>query len=246
MHSAESIKKLLNRLQEAGQCAGFRVEQFGQIDGYSLLAMTRPALKATDDAPHTYISAGIHGDEPAGPQAILELLEAQAFPLTHSFSLCPLLNPAGMAAGLRENPQGIDLNRDYGENQSPEIRAHSGWITKSIPRIDRALHLHEDWESEGFYLYELNFTGTPGLAAHLLAAARTHLPIETATEIDGRNARDGVIRPDTLPEIEEGDPEAIFIQKQFGGLNYTLETPSSADFRKRVDTLKAAVQSAIS
>lgn len=74
-----------------------------------------------------------------------------------------------------------------------------------------------------------------------MRAVRKHLPIETAEMIDGRIAQQGTIRPDELPELEEGDPEAIYLCKRYGGLNYTLETPSSKKFMQRVKALKAAV-----
>ena len=241
MHCAASIKKLLRDLKEAGEVEGFTVEPFAYVGPYPILGFIRPAIKYSASSRHIYLSAGIHGDEPAGPKALLELLQSGALPPDDSFYLCPLLNPSGMATGRRENPEGLDLNRDYAACTSREVAAHVKWIHRSITQVDYALHLHEDWESAGFYLYELNFTGLPGLADDLLAAVRAHLPIETATEIDGRSAESGIIRPKSLPALDDGDPESIFLQKKFHGLNYTLETPSSADFRKRVDALKAAV-----
>ena len=241
MHSAESISELISKLRCAGEAAGFTVEDFGQIGVWPLLGMTRAASLDISRACHIYLSAGIHGDEPAGPQAMLELLESDALPRQHNFILCPLLNPAGMVAGTRENPSGIDLNRDYRDFASPEIQAHVEWIHAHITQLDCAIHLHEDWESQGVYLYELNFSGLPSYSAHILTAMSEILPQEMAECIDGSPAIKGIIKPDTLPELAEGHPEAIYLQQKFGGLNYTLETPSAMDFRKRVDALKAAV-----
>ena len=151
------------------------------------------------------------------------------------------MNPTGFAHGTRENAAGIDLNRDYRHFRSEEITAHARWIEQNVCRITRALHLHEDWESQGFYHYELNFTGKPGLSDPIMNAAGHYLPTETAEVIDGRIARHGIIRPDSLPELEEGEPESIYLQKRYGGLNYTVETPSSQNFQLRVKTLKATV-----
>ncbi len=237
--------QLIDRLQRAGEATGFAVEAFGQINDRPLLGMTRATSQPSADTRHIYLSAGIHGDEPAGPQALLELLEEDALPRAHHYYICPLLNPHGLAHGTRENAAGVDLNRDYRDFASEEIRAHARWIERHISQLDCAIHLHEDWESRGFYLYELNFSNQPGYADRILAATAKYLPTETATEIDGTAARDGVIRPETLPEIEEGHPEAIYFQQKFGGLNYTLETPSSRDFRKRVEALKAAVHACL-
>ena len=72
-----------------------------------------------------YISTGIHGDEPAGPLAALELIQCDAWPADAAVWLCPCLNPAGFALNRREHPEGIDLNRDYRLPQSASnARAH--------------------------------------------------------------------------------------------------------------------------
>lgn len=241
MHSPESITDLISNLRRAGEAAGFIVESFGQIAAWPLLGMTRAASPDAAKPCHVYLSTGIHGDEPAGPQAALELLESDALPRNHHYTLCPLLNPAGMVAGTRENQGGIDLNRDYLDFASPETKAHSQWIERRITQLDCAMHLHEDWESKGVYLYELNLAGLPSYSARILAAMTQFLPQETADCIDGFPAKDGIIKPDALPKLAEGHPEAIHLQLKFGGLNYTLETPSALDFRKRVEALKAAV-----
>jgi hypothetical protein len=70
----------------------------------------------------------------------------------------------------RENAAGIDLNRDYRHLQSPEVRAHVDWLQRQ-PRFDVALCLHEDWESNGFYVYELNPDNRPSFAEKILEAA---------------------------------------------------------------------------
>src|SRR4051794_9913549 len=42
-----------------------------------------------------YLSTGIHGDEPAGPLAIAQLMEAGAFTDHSEVWICPCLNPGG-------------------------------------------------------------------------------------------------------------------------------------------------------
>ena len=98
------------RMEEAARASDFRVERFGTVGGIPLLALTR---RVPGPAPRIYLSAGIHGDEPAPPLAVLEMLEAGAFDPEVDWFVCPFLNPGGMALGTRENPGGIDLNRDY-------------------------------------------------------------------------------------------------------------------------------------
>jgi len=233
MPTTDSISQLIDQLKAAAQSAGFKVDTYGQIEHWSLLVLTRRA--DSEDGHHIYLSAGIHGDEPAGPQAVLELLQDQ------SYTIFPVLNPSGLAIGTREDSCDIDLNRDYRDFVSEATQLHAKWITDHIQALDTCIHLHEDWESQGFYFYELNFTSKPGYAAQILSASQAHMPTELAEEIDGRPAVGGLIRPESLPEIEEGHPESIFLQKHFGGLNYTLETPTALPLERRVATLKSIV-----
>ena len=157
---------LAARVESAGRAAGFRVERFGEVMGCPLLALTKhtpgPRLRI-------YLSAGIHGDEPAPPLALLEMIEAGVFDHRANWFLCPLLNPAGFLGGIRENAGGLDLNRDYKDLRSAEIAAHIAWLRRQ-PNFELTLCLHEDWESTGFYLYELNPSGRPSLAEPMIAA----------------------------------------------------------------------------
>ncbi|MGA2556972.1 MAG: DUF2817 domain-containing protein, partial [Verrucomicrobiota bacterium] len=104
------------------------------------------------DAPsprgRVYLSTGIHGDEPAGPLAVLQLLREDLWPGDAALWLCPCLNPSGFALNRRENSAGIDLNRDYRHRQSAEVRAHVQWLGEQ-PDFDLVLCLHEDWEAHG-------------------------------------------------------------------------------------------------
>ena len=116
------------------------------------------------------------------------------------------MNPSGLKKGARENHAGIDLNRDYRDFISAENCGHRDWLKREVQSLDLGIHLHEDWEAQGFYLYELNFGKSPSLAKSLLNAAEQFLPIEMAECIDGRTASEGIIRPDTIPRSSGGSP----------------------------------------
>ena len=235
-----SVPALLARLAAAGRAAGFTVGTFGEISGLPLLAL---AKAAADGRPRLYLSAGIHGDEPAPPRALLQMLEQGFFDGRADWFVCPLLNPGGMACGTRENPAGQDLNRDYRSLQSVEIQAHAAWLRRQ-PDFDLTLCLHEDWEATGFYLYELNPNQQPSLAEPMIEAVRPVCPIDAADIIDGRPAAGGIIRPDGDPAKRELWPEAIYLRAHHTGLAYTLETPSALPLAQRAAAHAAAVKSA--
>ncbi len=91
---------------QAAKKAEFQIEQFG-----TTLITPLIALNKTTENPiaKVYISSGIHGDEPAGALALLELLQIHTLPPEISFFICPLLNPWGMQNNKRTNADKIDI-----------------------------------------------------------------------------------------------------------------------------------------
>ena len=73
-----------------------------------------------------------------------------------------------LAKGVtREARPGTDLKREYTDFSSIEITTHRDWCQQHIQTLDLALHLHDDWESQGSYLYELNFKQDPSRSPRL-------------------------------------------------------------------------------
>lgn len=202
-----------------------------------LLAFSR---EAHPSAKRVYISAGIHGDEPAGPTALLGLLRDDRLPEALNLWLCPCLNPVGFVRNTREGPGGTDLNRDYRHLATPEVHAQVSWLTRQ-PSFDLTFCLHEDWEAAGFYLYELNPDHRPSLAPEMIRAAESVCPVEQAAEIDGRPASGGIIRPSLDPAMRPLWPEAFYLLQRKTRLSYTLEAPSDYPLPVRVAALKAGL-----
>lgn len=229
------------RFSAAALAAGFAEEKFGTIGDDGLFAYTKP----TPGRPKVYLSAGVHGDEPAPPWALLHLMQAGWFDGRCEWYVCPLINPAGFRRATRENADGLDLNRDYKSPRSAEIQAHVSWLQRQ-PQFDVVFCVHEDWEAQGFYLYELNPENRSTLAHAMLAGARAHCPIETATTIDGRpTSEPGIIRPVADPLLRETWPEAIYLREHHGTLHYTIESPSGLPLEQRVATLTGAISAAL-
>lgn len=193
--------------------------------------------------PRVYISAGIHGDEPASPLAAETLLRENIWPEGVDLWLCPCLNPEGFDLNTRENPAGIDLNRDYLHTRSPEILAHIRWLATQ-PSFDLSLCLHEDWEACGFYVYELNPDGRPSLAEAIVKAAGAVCPVDASETIEGWPASNGVLRPAIEPSSRKDWPEAFHLITHKTRLSYTLEAPSDFALQPRVRALVEGVRAA--
>jgi len=230
------------RIERAARDRGFRVDRIGEVSRVPLLALTH---RTAGRRPRIYLSAGIHGDEPAPPLALLDLLEAGFFDDRATWFICPLLNPAGFVARTRGNGTGLDLNRDYRHRLSDEIQAHTRWLNAQ-PNFDLALCLHEDWESQGFYLYEITALPHPILARAIIRAVAPMCPIEAATNIDGRDVTEpGMIHPTADPHLRDQWPESTYLQAHHTRLAYTLETPSSLPLDQRIAALRTAISTAI-
>jgi predicted deacylase len=231
--------ELVARFEAAGRVQGFQIERYGEVVGCPLIALTK---RTPGPRPRLYFSSGIHGDEPAPPLALLEMLEAGVFDTRATWLICPMLNPSGFVKSTRENVDGVDLNRDYKDVRTAETRAHIAWLQRQ-PNFDMTICLHEDWESTGFYLYELNPDHRPSLADRMITAASGVCPIDTASIIDGRDSIAGIIRPVSDPLLRENWPEALYLRAHHTTLTYTLESPSALPLSQRIACLRAAVES---
>ena len=193
-----------------------------------------------------YVSAGIHGDEPAGPLALLEWLREERPDEQVHWVLCPTLNPEGLAEGRREHPSGLDLNRDYYKRSHPGVAAHAAWLAAQ-PVPDLFLSLHEDWESSGFYFYEINLgADQPARAEAVLAAAAGWFPVEQAACIDGHEVRaPGWIYHANRADVPDGWPEAIYLARLGCPVSFTFETPSQGALARRIGAHRAAMAAAL-
>jgi murein peptide amidase A len=232
------IESVLRADLEAAQRHGWTVESLLPDARLPLYAFSRRSPRARQ---RLYFSAGIHGDEPAGPLAIRQLLQENRWPSDVDLWVMPCLNPEGFVLRQRTNAAGIDLNRDYRAPRSPAVRAHIHWLAGQ-PRFDFAVCLHEDWEAHGFYLYELNPDRQPSLAEHLISRVSTCFPIDTSATIDGWPAMGGIIRPQIEPADRPEWPEAIHLVVNRTRHSYTLEAPSDFELSLRVKALVLAVQ----
>lgn len=237
------IHAVLRDIAASAQMHGWSRETFHRADDLEWFALRRSPPSTNNAQPSTrlYLSTGIHGDEPAGPLAVLRLLRENRWPANAEIFIVPCLNPAGFLVNKRENPQGLDLNRDYLHLQSNEIRAHVQWLERQ-PAFDRCLCLHEDWESHGFYLYELNPDHRPSRAEAIIQRVARVCPIDHSEIIEGREAKGGIIRPSTDPRLRPQWPESFWLLTHKTRQSCTLEAPSDFPLSTRVDALVAAVE----
>jgi len=236
------VAEYLREFHAAALAHNWTPQHFATIDNFELHGYRR-----TPPNPRRiiYISTGIHGDEPAGPVALRRLVDEDQWPNDADLILSPCLNPTGLQLKTRENRHGIDLNRDYREPQSEEVRAHIAWLNQ-LPRFDLSLVLHEDWEADGYYLYEVNPEKIASPAVHIIERVRDLAPIQPDSTIDLLwQCESGIIRPNLPPHERPLWAEAVYLIVNKTRLSMTLEAPSDFPLPFRAEAHVRAVQSAL-
>ncbi len=107
------------------------------------------------------------------------------------------------------------------------------------------LCLHEDWEADGFYLYELNPDNQPAYAQAIIDRVAEVCPIDLSATIEGRPAANGIICPSVDPRSRPQWPEAFYLLTHKTRLSYTCEAPSDFPLNTRVAAAMTAVRTVL-
>ena len=232
---------LVKRWRAAAPKAGLALEVFAEADGYSLLHLF--SKKSPPNAPSIYFSAGIHGDEPAATEALLEWIERNSnLAQRLNLRIFPCLNPWGLVHNKRTDAEGRDLNRCYRDCSLPLIAAHRRLVEKS--RYDLALILHEDYDAQGAYLYETS-PAKPRWGERIIAAMARQIPPDPRRRIDTSRAKEGIIRRRITQNIMPDWPEAFLLHFHGATRVFTIETASEFHIDTRVEAHVAAIDAAI-
>jgi protein MpaA len=203
--------------------------------------------------PAIALAAGIHGDEPAGPWALLSFVAEGKLDPSYSYRIWPCTNPTGFGAGTRESCDGVDLNRTFGRGGgSPEAKAI---LTANRDHaFALSIDLHEDADATGFYCYEYG-GGELGRAA-IRALDYAGLPVDpmgdtfdlagplddSACERErGRIVADGALEAAALG----GFSYNMLLARRAARHALTFETPLRLPWETRIEMHARAVGAAI-
>lgn len=221
---------LVRQWRSVARAQKLSLRPYASASGYELFYIE--PRKPAPDLPWIYLSAGIHGDEPAPPAALLEWVATRPQTL-REFNLLafPCLNPWGLVNNTRTDANGRDLNRTYHTDDVPQTAAHKAVLADR--RFALAIALHEDYDANGIYIYEIP-SAKRYWAESLLETGGRYLPIDTRRTIEGRRSNAGIVRRairlDTLPE----HPEALTLHFKHADRTLTVETPSEAHIDARI------------
>jgi len=229
-HCAHHYGELIKRWRAIAGSMGTRLRRFATASGEPLYYLKTPALQPTGGI---YVSAGIHGDEPAATEALITWAEIHRRKLPRlPIVFFPCLNPWGLRRNIRLDEAGLDLNRAF-HLPHPVIDG----LKKVIGELqfELSVMLHEDYDAQGYYLYEIQRV-TPYWGENLLAAAGRHIPIDPRRKIEGTNAASGLIRRryNRKRFARIGFPEAIWLHEFHSRRTFTVEAPSEFGLDQRV------------
>jgi protein MpaA len=241
-HSVHDYQELFLSWQKVIKKSTLRMKELTQYDNLPVWEISNHW--EMNGVQGLYISAGIHGDEPASCWALLGWVEKN-IELFSSIPVIflPCLNPWGFVHNSRNDEGGIDLNRIWDNHHHP-------LLSRIMERIEGqsfllSINLHEDYDANGIYLYEPEVPCiNDSLAQSILGAGESILPIDSRSFIDGRRATKGIIRPSAKEVKEGGLPEALYLITKHGQRNFTIETPSEESIEKRIDSQIRMLQKA--
>jgi hypothetical protein len=242
IHRAHDYRHLIARWRAVARQAGLKLRPLIRAGEYPLYFLQNPTLGA---AGGIYLSAGIHGDEPGGTEALIAWAEKHGGQLAGKpLLIFPCLNPWGLINNQRRDEAGLDLNRIFHLDDHPLVRAMKQLVQPH--RFELALMLHEDFDGQGLYLYEVP-RDLPHWGEDLLAVAKRHIAIDPRHRIDRRKATAGLIRRRFSRRVFEeiGYPEAIWLHQAHARRALTIETPSEFALEQRIRAHLAVLEACL-
>jgi murein peptide amidase A len=241
-HRSHDYRHLVERWRAVARRAALRLVPFASAAGTNVFCLRTQALR---EAGGVYLSAGIHGDEPGSTEGLIAWAEKHVDEVASlPLFLLPCLNPWGLRLNLRTDGAGVDLNRAFQRNDVPVIAALRELLRPY--RFKLALSLHEDYDAQGFYLYEVK-RDMPFWGEALVDKVRPILPIDSRSRIDRYTSRDGVIRRriDAERFRRIGVPEAVYLHRHHARRAITAETPSEFALEQRIAAHVAVIEECI-
>lgn len=240
-HRCHDYRALVRRWRQAVKGTGLTMRPLFETAGFKVYAVEPRRPRS---GPALYLSAGVHGDEPAGAVGLLDWAEHHADDLARlPLRILPCLNPWGLTHNTRGDDRGIDLNRRFHLRRDPRIRAWQDFA-RAEP-LALALALHEDYEAQGVYCYELK-AGRQLVAPPLLQQAGQVIAPEPRTRVDGHRSHNGlIVRSRGIPRNLPGMPEAIELFHHWRCPTLTFETPSEFSLEDRVAAQRRFIEGAV-
>ncbi|MEK7138774.1 MAG: M14 family metallocarboxypeptidase [Patescibacteria group bacterium] len=237
-------QEVVSRLIKLASDTRFRFSILGLANGCSesLFSVTF-GHDASRRSRRVLLSAGIHGEEPAGVYALLAFLERDIHRFANDFEflIFPCINPFGFERNYRFNYRGRDINREFKD----DVCCVESWLV--MAELKRrgwsfvcTVDLHEtdpnfvgegftQWDSpHDFYMWEVCPDKHARIGDKVIDVVRRVAPICIWDTIYQDKNSGGVIwYPEGCvnPVYLEGTTLEGFVSRNYTSQAFTLETP---------------------
>ncbi len=226
---------------------GIKTVHLGRVESNSASYSIEKIVLGRGNSKRVLISAGIHGDEPAGVETICSFIEGKeylTFIKSWEITLVPCINPHGYERGTRVNHEGIDLNRLFKSSSPPREVA----LVQSLFAFpfDLTIELHEDEDSSGYYLFHSADSDLKtDLPTKIVNEVQKVMPVNRDSIIDGFPAKEGVIDRVSEPESMDWWPMALYSLSSGTHICLTLETAPRFPMENRVNAHLQAIRTGL-
>ncbi len=239
-----AVDRLLTQLDQLAEQSDHLIRKpFGKYESngqtYSMPRYLFLGPKGGGDTIRIGVFATIHGDEPEGALALTRFAAAleknPELAKGYCLFLYPLCNPTGFEDNTRHSRSGKDLNREFWKGSpEPEVKLLETELWTHA--FDGIITLHADDTSIGLYGYVAGAVLSENLLEPALREAEQFLPRNRQRQIDGFEARGGIIS-DCFDGVLRA-PRNLHRPP----FEITLETPQKASLHRQVEAFSAALQ----
>jgi hypothetical protein len=191
------------------------------------------------------VTGGVHGGEPAGTYAALDLVEHfhedKTYERDFTVHIYPCMNPWGFEHQTRENGKKLDLNRGFKEEiQAVECQFFADHLAKLGVRYEFTIDFHEstrnmEWKGftvddnpDGAWLWESCNSVSLRRGREMVEAVRhAGLPVNTLPKVWEDNCHHGLVSyPEDMKSADYSEQNSFdaFLWKNYTYDSFTSET----------------------
>lgn len=191
--------------------------------------------------PNLLIVAGFHGEEPAGPWAILKWIEICNLKTLSEINLSflPVVNPTGFDVGQRKNKWNEKTNQGFCHPEKNESLSREGKILLENSETlcefarDGCLSLHEDVTTTKYYIYD--HSASAGDFGRLIRDEEDKYfdRLEDGTNVAEENEPEAFVKDGLITGLHDGSFDDFLYHKGIPHV-FATETPGKFPLHQRI------------
>jgi hypothetical protein len=198
-----------------------------------------------DDKQNALITGCVHGNEPAGAEAVLEYvsyLNRTGSLLHYKVHFIPVVNPWGWSHNIRFNGNGYDINRDFNSFKTEEAKIITKYFSNKV--LDLIIDLHETG-SNGNFIYNYSTLYLDKAVKLIDFLYENKLRIDNGYKDHSFQVNDGILDyPSLLIYFQSWfsrSPLAHYFYIHHNNYSFTFESSVYEPLRDRIKAHKAVM-----